>query len=206
MLAASAAGCQSVDPKPGAQPTDADLAVEQRPIADLAVATLAAELGVPRERIVVESITALDWPDSSLGCPKPGMAYLQVITPGHKVMLRVGDAVYAVHEANNKAFVCKPAPPERGASGGGQLAYGRQMLAAQRDLAERLGVPIREIRPAGAERRVWDDASLGCAEAGVQYAQEATEGWVLRLRHGTRVYTYHADEERAIPCPVIETE
>jgi hypothetical protein len=79
------------------------------------------------------------------------------------------------------------------------------MLMAQKDLAERLGVPVREIRPAGAEKKTWNDASLGCPEAGVQYAQVETHGWVLKLRHGTRDYTYHADAQRAIPCPAIET-
>jgi hypothetical protein len=200
MLATSAVGCQAVDSGSSAELTDV-----QRPISGLAIDALAAELGIPKDRIVVVSVTAIDWPDSSLGCPKPCMAYLQVVTPGHKVMLRVDDALYAVHEAKNKAFVCRQAPPERGTSGGGQIAYGHQMLMAQKDLAERLGVPVREIRPAGAEKKTWSDASLGCPEAGVQYAQVETHGWVLKLRHGTRDYTYHADAQRAIPCPAIET-
>jgi hypothetical protein len=92
-LATLATGCQA--------------AAERDPIADLAVDTLVSELGVPQERISVVSVDAIDWPDSSVGCPKPGMSYLTVITPGHKVLLKVDDRTYAVHEAKSHAFVCQ---------------------------------------------------------------------------------------------------
>ena len=49
-----------------------------------------------------------------MGCPKPGSSYLDVITPGYRTTLSVDDQVYAVHEAREKAFVCKPAKPYRG--------------------------------------------------------------------------------------------
>lgn len=75
-------------------------------ISELAVDALAAKLGIASDRIEVQSVTSVDWRDSSLGCPRPDMAYLDVITPGHKVMLSVDGASYAVHEANGRAFVC----------------------------------------------------------------------------------------------------
>ena len=52
----------------------------------------------------------------------------------------------------------------------------------------------------------WEDASLGCPEPGVAYAQVVTAGWVIRLRHGGREYQYHADAERAVPCPTISAD
>lgn len=102
MLASSASGCHAVASSSGAEPADA-----QRPVADHAIDALAADLKVPKESITVESVTAIDWRDSSLGCPKPGMAYLDVITPGHKVTLQVDRQIYVVHEAKNHAFVCQ---------------------------------------------------------------------------------------------------
>ena len=200
-LAAFTTGCQAI-----ASSSAAELPDEQRAVADLAIDALAADLKIPRDRIVVESVTAIDWRDSSLGCPKPDMAYLQVITPGHKVILSIDDQSYAVHEAKNRAFVCKQAKLAGGMAAGGEVAYGRQMLTAQKDLANRLGVPVSEIRPGPAQRMTWEDASLGCPEPGVQYAQVETDGWVLTLRHGERDYTYHADAHRTIPCPAIATE
>ena len=50
------------------------------------------------------------------------------------------------------------------------------------------------------------DASLGCPNPGMQYAQQEIAGWVMVLRHGNRDYTYHADATRAIPCPEITAE
>jgi hypothetical protein len=177
---------------------------DERPsVADLAVDVLAADLGIVRERIAVQSVTPMDWRDSSLGCPRPDMAYLDVITPGHKVILSVDGEIHAVHEANGRAFVCdQPRLPGRMAAAG--FAYERQMLTARKDLASRLGVPVHEILPDGAEQRIWNDASLGCPEPGMQYAQVVTEGWVLTLRHGERDYTYHADAHHTKPCPAIE--
>jgi hypothetical protein len=41
--------------------------------------------------VSAESIT---WNDSSLGCPKPGTMYTQVITPGMKVIVVVGGKTF----------------------------------------------------------------------------------------------------------------
>ena len=201
-LAAVAAGCQAVEPPAGASPPVEALTDAQRAVANLAVETLAADLKIPKEAITVASVTEVDWRSSALGCPKPGMAYLDVITSGHKVVLRANGQSYSVHEADNKAFVCKQ-PSLAGAQPKPELAYGRQMLTAQRDLAKRLGVPVTEVRPGGALRMTWENAALGCPQPGVQYAEAETDGWRLTLKHGEREYTYHADDHHVIPCPDI---
>ena len=198
LLAAASAGCQAVEPGPAEKPADV-----QHPVADLAIETLAEDLKISRDAITVESVTEVDWRNSSLGCPKPGMAYLDVITSGHKVTLRANGQVYNVHEADNKAFVCKLPSLAGGMAPKPELAYGRQMLTAQKDLARRLGVPVQEIRPGGAMRMTWENAALGCPQSGMQYAEVETDGWRLTLRHGTREYTYHADDHHSIPCPDI---
>ena len=98
-----------------------------------------------RTRSPFDTVRAVDWRDSSLGCPKPGMAYLDVITPGHRVTLR----------ANGRSTSCtKPKQGVRLQAGqalGGitahrELTFGKQLLEARKDLAGRLGVPEREIR------------------------------------------------------------
>lgn len=203
-LAVAGSGCRAVEPGPTAAASTAPTN-GRSDVAHLAIETLAAELGIAKDAIEVESVTEVDWRNSSLGCPKPGMAYLDAITSGHKVTLRANGQIYNVHEADNQAFVCKlpsladvPPAPEPG--------YGRLMLTAQRDLATRLGVPPRDIKPVGAEPRTFDDASLDCPQAGAHYAQVETEGWVLTLRHGKRNFTYHADAHRVIPCPDITAD
>lgn len=76
-------------------------------VAEAAIGALAAELGVPESAIELDTIAEVDWPDASIGCPQPDMSYAQVITPGHKITLRVNSEMHVVHEANGRAFVCK---------------------------------------------------------------------------------------------------
>ena len=101
-LAMLAIGCHTA---PAGLKDEPDVAKDS--VAKLARETLAIKLGVPQERITVVSVAAVEWRDSSVGCPQPGMSYLTVITPGHKVMLQVDGQTYAVHEAKGRALVCK---------------------------------------------------------------------------------------------------
>lgn len=53
------------------------------------------------ESVQVVSVEAVDWSDSSLGCPKAGMMYAQVITPGYKIVLESGGRTYEFHSTLN---------------------------------------------------------------------------------------------------------
>ncbi len=77
-----------------------------------ATADLAARLGVPAGQISLLEFRAVIWPDSSLGCPQPGMAYLQVLTEGYLIRLGVGDQVYSFHGREGRApqFCERPSP------------------------------------------------------------------------------------------------
>ena len=70
---------------------------------------LAGELGVAAADLEVVSATTMTWPDASLGCPQPGMLYVQVLTPGYLVVIRDGGgAEHSVHtnEDGSSAIVC----------------------------------------------------------------------------------------------------
>jgi len=175
----------------------------QADLAKLAIRTLTQELGVAEDRITVDTIRAVDWRDSSLGCPQPDRAYLQVITPGHRITLRVDGQFHFVHEANGRAFVCRKSKAVSGVTPERELAFGPQLLEARKDLASRLHVAEEEIRLLSAQARTWDDESLGCPEVGRKYEPRKVSGYVLRLRHGSREFTYHTDLIRTIPCPEI---
>jgi len=69
------------------------------------VAYLTAELGVPETEVSVIAVEAVEWSDSSLGCPEPGMAYLTVITPGYRIILEVAGLHYEVHTDETGRFV-----------------------------------------------------------------------------------------------------
>lgn len=79
---------------------------EQDVAVALAKKTLCGKLGVSADAVQVEKAEAVDWPDASLGCPEKGMMYAQMITPGHKVWLKVGGKTYPVHVGAGRAVVC----------------------------------------------------------------------------------------------------
>ncbi len=59
-----------------------------------AVEDLAARVGVDADAVTVVSARAVTWPDSSLGCPQPGMRYLPRVVDGSLVELEVAGARY----------------------------------------------------------------------------------------------------------------
>jgi hypothetical protein len=67
------------------------------PALDAARRDLAGRAGVAASQIVVVSAAGVDWPDSALGCPQPGFAYSQIVTPGYKFVLEASGKTYEYH-------------------------------------------------------------------------------------------------------------
>ena len=86
-------------------------------LVELARQDLARRLGVDAADIELESAEAVVWPDGSLGCPRPGMVYTQVLQDGYRILLRVGKEIYAYHGGGSRGpFLCEgandaPLPP-----------------------------------------------------------------------------------------------
>ena len=87
-------------PIPGAYPSAVMAAIQR----------LAEQRDIPPEEITVASWESVVWPDTSLGCPKPGMVYAQVIVPGYWVILEARGSVYRAHtdEAGELIVFCHP--------------------------------------------------------------------------------------------------
>lgn len=64
------------------------------PLIQAIVADLAAREGVAASDVEVLSTESVDWPDASLGCPEAGTSYIQVVTPGHRIILGIGEATF----------------------------------------------------------------------------------------------------------------
>ena len=67
------------------------------------------------------AVEAVEFADSSLGCPQPDMAYLTVITPGHKVIAQAGSRQLDIRIAGSRGFVCETpgqSVPRRGEPSG----------------------------------------------------------------------------------------
>ena len=101
----------TADPAPAIATNQSPEAVARRIIAE--------HTGAAPGDINIISVEAVEFSDSSLGCPKPDMAYLQVITPGHKVVASTAAdnaKLLDVRLSGRHGFVCKPqvkSPPAR---------------------------------------------------------------------------------------------
>jgi hypothetical protein len=83
------------------------LPYEARLVVELAKEDLARRLEISVSEISLISVEAVDWPDTSLGCPQPGMMYAQVITPGFRVILAAKDRTYEYHtDVERFAVLC----------------------------------------------------------------------------------------------------
>lgn len=51
------------------------------------IAAIAQDFGVATDAIEVTRVEKREWPDASLGCPRPGHAYAEVITPGYLIVV-----------------------------------------------------------------------------------------------------------------------
>lgn len=97
-------------PEPSSTPQEAKLPPGSADAVRLAKEDLARRLEVSPEAIEVLSVEAVDWPDTSLGCPQPGMMYAQVITPGFRVLLKAEGESYEYHAARaTQVVLCSPA-------------------------------------------------------------------------------------------------
>ena len=82
----------------------------QRPgsFADAARKDLAQRLKVSLDAIEIEEAKTVVWPDGSLGCPKPGLVYPQVLVDGALVRLRHGGRTYDYHSGGSRPpFLCE---------------------------------------------------------------------------------------------------
>lgn len=84
-----------------------------------AVADLSQRLGVEPESIQVLEAKSVTWPDGSLGCPQPGMHYIQVLMDGAYILLHADGKDYPYHSGGSRPpFLCEikykdPYPPAK---------------------------------------------------------------------------------------------
>jgi hypothetical protein len=70
---------------------------------------VAARLQIAVDFIEVVSSHAFNFPDSSLGCPQPGMAYVQSITPGYRVLVTANSEQFDVRVSGGRSLICDQA-------------------------------------------------------------------------------------------------
>ena len=95
-------------PEPAQSPLSPLPTPPENLVAAAAVAYLSAELDLSPEEITVLSYESVQWRDTSLGCPQPGMMYAQVITAGYRFRLEAAGEQYNVHtdQTGQSIIIC----------------------------------------------------------------------------------------------------
>jgi hypothetical protein len=176
---------------------------------------LALYLKVSPADLQLQSANATEWPDGSLGCPREGMAYPQVVTPGFLLIFTdlAQSTQYPVHAGRSAAqlVLCQTSQPVDLASAPtvapssvgvaldadsarmGELA--RAALVREQGLAE------ADIAVVAVDAAEWRDSSLGCPKPGVNYLQVITPGYKITLEAQGKRYEYHSDSnQRVVRC------
>ncbi len=91
-------------PDAAATPTLSDPVASE--LVALAQRRLAQDLGLPAQRIRLVEVTAVIWPDTSLGCPQPGETYAQGTFDGYRIVLSASDQEYIFHTDFDRAIPC----------------------------------------------------------------------------------------------------
>ena len=89
-----------------------------QPLIEAATADLVVRLGIDASEVTALIAQPVTWPDSSLGCPQPGMQYLQVLVDGAQIELQAGGKTYSYRSGESgtpflceKKFVAESVPP-----------------------------------------------------------------------------------------------
>lgn len=74
-------------------------------VLSIATADLATRLALDPARIRLLSAEAVIWPDTSLGCPRPGEVYAQQTIPGYRLRLGANGQDYIYHTDTDSAVI-----------------------------------------------------------------------------------------------------
>lgn len=92
--------------RPAPAGADADTDPIAADMVALAQRRLAEDLDLPTSRMRLVELTAMTWPDTSLGCPQPDATYRQQPVDGYRIVLSAGDDEYIFHADFNGLIPC----------------------------------------------------------------------------------------------------
>lgn len=93
-------------------PPDPDVDPAVQDAVNNSVGDLVERLGIGADEVSVVSGQATIWPDSSYGCPKPGVQYAQAQVDGAIVILEARSARYEYHSGGTDLpELCEPPSP-----------------------------------------------------------------------------------------------
>ena len=205
-IATVSAGCgQDSSPPTVEQPMQLDRDASSP--GDIAARTVADFLSIPVSEVTLVSIESKDFGDPSLGCPEPGMAYPQVVTPGHRVLMEADGRRFDVRVSGGHGRICRkggrggPASPSSGDRPENSSPVTSQIERARANLAARLDLDEREIEVTDVRRYAPGMAAPGCSPACDAGSEDC--GFLIGLYGDGRRYEYHSHAGRTEPCPAL---
>lgn len=177
-----------------------------------AIGDLVQRTAAEPNQIEVVSAEPVVWNDGSLGCPKPGVDYIQVLIDGYRIVLKYAGREYDYHAGPSSIILCERTLVEANSTpitiiitpritpvaGGGGIVIptsvpGASLVdQAKIDLAARLAIDVNSIEVVSEQVVEWPDSSLGCPQEGMAYLQVITPGTHIQLRVGDQIYSYHS--------------
>jgi hypothetical protein len=78
-----------------------------QPAVEAALRDAAPQAGVAPADLRVEQVQATEWRDASLGCPRAGAMYAQVLTPGFMIVISGGGKQFEYHaDERGRVVLC----------------------------------------------------------------------------------------------------
>lgn len=103
----SVASAVPVSPVSGLGPASSPTPDSQAVVAAVQQAA-AVQVGASPADVHVEQVEAHQWGDSSLGCPRPGLQYSQVVTDGYLIVVSAGGKTLEYHsDARGRVVLCQ---------------------------------------------------------------------------------------------------
>jgi len=196
-LTSACSGPEATDSEVRTQPAETNPAT----VAKQVVAEL---LSVPVTEVTIVSTRAQEFSDSSLGCPEPGMSYLQALTSGHQVIVEADGRRFDIRVSGGHGKIChrqktgkNPGKPPVNTPASALIDLARHDLAKflQTEVAQ---IAVLEVRPFNAGTPI-----KGCTPDCGNSKEQC--GYMIGLFHDGRRYDYHANQNEVEPCPPILT-
>ncbi|RME12731.1 MAG: hypothetical protein D6802_03460 [Ardenticatenia bacterium] len=198
-------------------PMPPERGLEEQPpalVIQAALEAVASVSGVSTAELQVVATKEVEWPDTSLGCPKPGEMYLQVITPGYLVRVQAPDGTeYEVHTdaTGDTALLCSPNADDATRGGLDTTTELSQLTTTEFALnvvAQWLGLESREqLQVLEQEEVEWPNTALGCPRPDYAYAEVIVPGERLLVQapDGTRYEVHLGQDGHMVVCDEAQT-
>lgn len=172
---------------------------------NLAQRDLAQRLNIGVESVEIVSAEQTEMPAGSLGCGETGGRQNQGLIIGTEIVLRAEGQEYTYHADGSKLVPCAPAAFPGGqrplyVTGVQPTGQPAMQDLAVADLAGRLDIAPDAITVREMVAVEWPDASLGCPQPGMMYAQVITPGYRIVLEAQGQAYQYHASRNHIVFC------